>query len=134
MQKITSRQYAEALFQTVSELSKQSEIESCLDNFVKILVLNRDRKKLPDILRIFGSLYSESGKNFEIIMTLTEKLDDAQVSALEKELVHKLGADVSVSVKEDPSIIGGAIVRVNDTVYDGSVKHFTSTLFKQLVS
>ena len=50
-------------------------------------------------------------------------LDAKRQQKLAKALSQNLGLDVEVKVIVDPSVIGGAAVRVGDTVIDGTVRH-----------
>jgi F-type H+-transporting ATPase subunit delta len=50
-------------------------------------------------------------------------LDARRRDKLAKALSKNLGLDVEVKVIVDPSVIGGAAVRVGDTVIDGTVRH-----------
>lgn len=49
-------------------------------------------------------------------------LDEAQVARLGEQLSRATGKDVDVKVVVDPSVIGGIVTRVGDTVIDGSVR------------
>ena len=49
-------------------------------------------------------------------------MTDAQEARLSSRLAATYGRDISLKVQVDPSIIGGATVRVGDDLYDGSVK------------
>lgn len=48
-------------------------------------------------------------------------LDDATVSRITAALERATGKDVEVKVIVDPSVIGGLVARVGDTVIDGSI-------------
>ena len=49
-------------------------------------------------------------------------LSDDQRSRLAAALASKLGTEVDVKVIQDPSVVGGLITTVGDTVIDGSVR------------
>lgn len=49
------------------------------------------------------------------------ELDDAQRERLGRALSQQLGRDVELQVVVDPDVVGGLVVRVGDTVIDGSV-------------
>lgn len=49
-------------------------------------------------------------------------LSDDQRNRLAKALATKLGTEVDVKVIQDPSVVGGLITTVGDTVIDGSVR------------
>ncbi|MGI8792749.1 MAG: ATP synthase F1 subunit delta [Acidimicrobiales bacterium] len=50
-------------------------------------------------------------------------LDDGQRERLAQALAAATGKKVSVKVIVDPSVLGGLVARVGDTVIDGSVRH-----------
>lgn len=50
-------------------------------------------------------------------------LDDDQRTRLAEALSKATGKQVSVKVIVDPSVLGGLVARVGDTVIDGSVRH-----------
>jgi len=53
--------------------------------------------------------------------TVAKELDASATSALIESLKKAFQKDVRLTTKVDPSILGGLIVRVGDTVLDGSV-------------
>ena len=61
-------------------------------------------------------------------------LAPAQVKALEKSLEARTGKDIELSVAVDPSLIGGILIRIGDTVLDGTVKGKLERLREQLIT
>ena len=55
-------------------------------------------------------------------------LDDAQRERLAEALGRATGKRISLKVVVDPSVLGGVIARIGDTVIDGSVRHRLSQL------
>ena len=55
-------------------------------------------------------------------VTVSREMTDADKSALQESLTVALGKTVVPHFAVNPSIIGGVVVRVGDTVMDGSVK------------
>ncbi len=49
-------------------------------------------------------------------------LDDEQIARIGQALSDATGKDVQVKAITDPSVIGGIVAQVGDTVFDGSVK------------
>lgn len=49
------------------------------------------------------------------------QLDDRQRERLAQALSRQLGRDIELQVVVDPDVVGGLVVRVGDTVIDGSV-------------
>lgn len=89
-------------------------------NFVRVLSDNRRLALLPAILDQYEMLRAEVENTVEAEM-LTAKdvpadVQKAIVGALEK----RLGRKVTLSVRIDEGILGGAVVRAGDLVIDGS--------------
>lgn len=55
-------------------------------------------------------------------------LDEAQTSRLAAALAKATGKKLSIKVIVDPSVMGGVVARIGDTVIDGSVRHRLSQL------
>jgi F-type H+-transporting ATPase subunit delta len=127
--KFTSKQYAQALHDSLSETSPKDH-DMVLDNFVKILAQNGDLGKYDEI--------SSELKRFEL-----EKkgIKEAEVTvAKEMEFNHQLvdelnkiaGNKIEITKKVDESLIGGVVVRIDDTLIDASIRTQLSNLNSQL--
>jgi F-type H+-transporting ATPase subunit delta len=136
MPKLTSNQYATALFEAVTETDPKDH-DKVLDNFVKILAQNGDLGKYDEIDAEFRKLKLESqgireaevtiAKETELNHTIIKQLNDVvQASGLLTKL--------EVKTKVDQSIIGGVVVRVDDTLIDASVKTQLNNLNQTLKS
>ena len=58
-------------------------------------------------------------------------LDPMQVSRLEERLAAATGKRVEAKVIVDPSVVGGVVAKIGDTVFDGSVKSRLDALREQ---
>ncbi len=59
-------------------------------------------------------------------------LEESEIEEIKKIVEEKIGKKVEFEVKEDPSIIGGVLVKAGSYVLDGSVKFFIKKLQQQL--
>ena len=59
---------------------------------------------------------------------VAQPLTDAQLTALQAALERATGAELTMRVTVDPSVVGGVRARVGDTVIDGSVSRRLSQL------
>jgi F-type H+-transporting ATPase subunit delta len=59
-------------------------------------------------------------------------LDDEQQKRLAEALSKNLGKQIEVKVVVDPSVLGGVVARVGDTVLDGTVRHRIDELKERL--
>jgi F-type H+-transporting ATPase subunit delta len=129
--KLTSQQYAQALFEAVSETAPQDH-DKVLDNFVKILAQNGDLGKYEEIEAEFRKLKLLSQGIKEAEVTIAKEVE------MNSSLIHKLneiiGNKVEIKKKVDESIIGGVVVRVDDTLIDASVRNQLDNLNQILKS
>jgi F-type H+-transporting ATPase subunit delta len=91
-------------------------------NFVAVLIDNRRIAALPEISRQFRTeLYARLGIG-EAEVTTTRELSADEKRALEAQISKLTGMRVQARYATDQSILGGAVVRIGSTIYDGSVK------------
>lgn len=101
-------------------LSKK--IDGDLMNFLKIVLEKGRIDCLPAIEKSAHTIFDELSGRVQATMTTAEEVDDNVRSQVEKKLGKMLGKKIQLESKIDPSIIGGMVVRVGDTVYDTSVQ------------
>lgn len=93
------------------------------------LVVAQDRAAdLPAIAdRLSGMAAASAGKEIAAVRSAVP-LDDATVARLAAALTRATGIPVEVRVVVDPSLVGGIVAQVGDTVFDGSVRRRLDTL------
>ncbi len=131
MPKITSTQYAHALFDAVSETAPHDH-DKVLDNFVKILAQNGDLGKYEEIDAEFRKLKLEGQGIQEAEVTVAKEVELNHT--IITELNKAVGGKVEIKTKIDESIIGGVIVRVDDTLIDASIRNQLNNLNQSLKS
>ncbi|MHB9038298.1 MAG: F0F1 ATP synthase subunit delta [Armatimonadota bacterium] len=67
-------------------------------------------------------------------VTSAIELNESEEAALTAKLIEKIGKTVQLEKLVDPSIIGGAKVRIGDTVIDGSIKGRLAALRERMLS
>lgn len=60
-------------------------------------------------------------RRVEVHVKTAAPLDESNTNLLRTKLIGALGGDVALTTSVDPALIGGAVMRIGDTVYDGSV-------------
>ena len=94
-----------------------------LVDFLRILS-RRDRLGLlGPILREFGRQHNEVRGNVRVQVTTAAALPEAAAKQLAKALEPLVAGEPQLEITVDPALIGGAVLRIGDTVYDGSVAH-----------
>ena len=119
--KISNSQYSVALYESVKGKS-QSEINSAISNFVKVLVKNNQIKNVSSIISKFKEIWNKKEGIVEAEIISREKLDSKLVNQLISYIVKKYKSEkVEIIEKIDLNIKGGIIVKVGDEVMDGSI-------------
>ncbi|MBL0321526.1 MAG: ATP synthase F1 subunit delta [Ignavibacteria bacterium] len=100
-----------------------------------MLILDKGRGHLwREIVMEYGAMLDDV-KNIERIrVTSAVDLADPERGQLEKTLAHRLNKTVIATYDVDPTILGGAVVRVGDEVLDGSLRHQLSVLKEKLAN
>lgn len=103
-------------------------------NLIYLLLEKKREGILKDITGNFLSLYNLHHGIIEATIYSANELDDKQKSALIKQLESSTGKNVKISTKIDSDMIGGLMVRIDDTVIDGSVKYKLNQLKEKFTS
>lgn len=88
---------------------------------------------LPSLAETFGLFVSEYKKSLLLEVTFPQAVSDSVSGDLQKKLSSALGGDVKMTVKTDPSLIGGVTIRLGDTLLDRSVAGTLQRIAGQLV-
>lgn len=91
-------------------------------NFFRTLAANRRLGFLPEIAAIFGKFKAEWENTADVTVVsavpLDETLQRRYADAMEKRLLRQ----VRLHCEVDPTVLGGAILRADDLVIDGSLR------------
>lgn len=105
-----------------------------LRNFLLVLVDHRRSALLPEIRLAFeGLLHARMGVA-EAQVISADELSDKQKTELTQVLERLTGQQVETRYEVDSRLIGGAVVRIGSTIYDGSVREQLDRLRAQLTS
>lgn len=114
---LTSEQKAEAMISVCKE-----QMDTSTKNFISLLADNRRLALLPEISAQFEELKANQQHSVDVSLITAFDLSEQQQQKLTQALSSKLGREVSLTAEVDKSIIGGAIVRTDDLVIDGSIR------------
>ena len=95
---------------------------STLDNVIRLLVANKRLFALSAIACQFDALRAEQEKTIEVSVCSFAPMTTGQVSRLSDALSQRLQRKVTLKQTVDPLLLGGAVIRANDLVIDGSVR------------
>jgi F-type H+-transporting ATPase subunit delta len=111
----------------------QDRMPRLMVRFLQILVTHRRQMLIPEIAREYQDIVDEAEGRMHARVTLARESSDAEVQAIGAQLSRVFGKEVIPHVAIDPSIIGGVVVNVGDTVLDGSVRKRLGTLRRRML-
>ena len=91
-------------------------------NLIATLAANRRLGFLPEIAARFEQLRAEAERTVDVTVTSAVELSGAQQKRYTEALRKRLDRDVRLHCQIDPGLLGGAVVRADDLVIDGSVR------------
>ena len=107
-------------------------VESLMLHFLLLLVRKKREMLVPDIARAYRLLRDEQLEITEALVRVPRALGDQEREHLKDKLEAMTGRQVRLQVHEDADLVGGLVVRIGDTVYDGSVQHQLETLRERM--
>jgi F-type H+-transporting ATPase subunit delta len=105
-----------------------------LVRFLQVLVRNRRQMMIPEIAHEYRALVDEVEGRVHAQVTMAKEPVGDERAAIARELTRALGKEVVPHVTVNPAILGGVVVRVGDTVMDGSVRRRLSLLRSRLAT
>jgi F-type H+-transporting ATPase subunit delta len=102
--------------------------------FLQTLVSNRRQMLVPQISVEYATLLDEAEGRLHADVTVARPSTPEQEQAIAAQLTRLLGKRVVPHVRVNPAILGGIVVRVGDSVMDGSVRRRLATLRGRLVA
>ncbi len=102
--------------------------------FLETVVAKRRQMIIPAIAEEYRALIDESEDRVHANVTVAREPVDGEREALTKQLSRLFGKRVVPHITINPSILGGVIVKVSDTVMDGSVRRRLATLRSRMMA
>jgi F-type H+-transporting ATPase subunit delta len=129
-----------------SALVDQSEKERILDrlfanslsapvlNFLKVLLAHNRLEILRLVAKEIAGLEREHLGQAEVEIRVADPLDPVILGELHDALRRRLQKEPILKVTVDPDVVGGIIVKIGDTVYDGSLKRRFEMARKSIIA
>jgi len=112
----------------------QGRVSGAVEALLGVLERHGRLTVLPSVIRGFRRRLNEKAGRVAMTLTTALPLDDAELAAIRASLVASLGVEPMLQTRVDDTLIGGAVLRVGDRVFDSSVKNQLDQLRQQIVS
>lgn len=102
--------------------------------FIETVINKRRQMLIPEIASEYRLLIDESENRVHATVTLASEPNEPERDALTRQLSRLFGKRVVPHIALNPAILGGVIVKVGDTVMDGSVRKRLSVLRQRMLT
>lgn len=103
-------------------------------NFIAVIMDNQRLAELDEILAEYHAVADEQSGLAEAEITSAHELNAEDRANLEAEVAKLAGGRVRATYRQDATLLGGAVVRIGSTVYDGSIRAQLQQLKQKLVN
>ncbi len=116
----------------VGELASRMDLVPAVRNFVFLLVDHHRTELLGEIEQALETELNARLGVAHAEVTSARELSDQERRELTRALEQRTGKRIEARFRRDPSLVGGTVVRVGSTIYNGSVREQLMRLRQQL--
>jgi F-type H+-transporting ATPase subunit delta len=113
---------ADEQLQALTAVLDRAGIGGLAAKFLKLVTSNRRLFAVRDMIKGFRELVADAKGEATAEVTVAEALKDDHVAALKSALKAVSGKDVDLTIKIDPAIIGGLVVKLGSRMVDSSLR------------
>lgn len=124
----------EAKHRVIGKLLARVGGSKIVQNFLFVVADHQRTHVLPEMIEAFQQVIRQRQGILEAQISSAVELNKAQKAEMEFTLERLTGKRVEAKFSLEPKLLGGAVVRVGDTVYDGSLRSRLNELRARLAS
>ena len=113
----------EAKHGVIEKLAARLGASKIIRNFLFIMIDNQRTTLLPQMLESLQLVLQHRQGVAEASVVSATELNDAQKARLQQTFEKLTGKKIQAKYSQDPALLGGALVRIGDTIYDGSLRN-----------
>jgi F-type H+-transporting ATPase subunit delta len=118
----------------IEKIAARLGASKIIRNFLFVIADHRRTHLLPEVIASFQQVIRQRQGIAEAEISSAVELSAAQKKEMAAMLARLTGKKVETTYSLDPALLGGAIVRIGDTIYDGSLRSRLNELRTRLAS
>jgi F-type H+-transporting ATPase subunit delta len=119
--------------QLVRIICERAGYHSITSNFLALLIEKKRSSILREIQRCIHQLSDRHYKRLRVYITSASPLSEQFISQLKQLLHTQTQQQIILHTEIDPSLLGGAVMRIGDKMLDVSIKTRISQMKKQIL-
>jgi F-type H+-transporting ATPase subunit delta len=116
----------------IATIAARMGLNTAVRNFISLVINHRRTQLLREMQQAFGEELNKRLGIEEAEVTSARELSAAEKKELSAVLERRTGKKIEAQFREDKALLGGAVVRLGSTIYDGSVREQLNRLREQL--
>jgi F-type H+-transporting ATPase subunit delta len=112
----------EAKHAVIDKIAARLGASKIIRNFLFVLADHRRTHLIPDVIAAFHQVIRQRQGVAEAVVSSAVEMSAAQKKVMAATLAQLTGKKIEAKFALDPALLGGAVVRIGDTIYDGSLR------------
>jgi F-type H+-transporting ATPase subunit delta len=125
----------EQKLRVLDAIAYKAGMSRAVRNFIAVIANNQRLHEMRSMVESFAEVVDEQSSTAEAEIVSAHALDESNRRLLEERIAKLTGSQkVHATYSEDPTLLGGAVVTIGSTVYDGSIRSQLAQLKQRLVA
>jgi F-type H+-transporting ATPase subunit delta len=125
---------ADVRVRVIDALAPRLHLAREVRNFLAVLLRHDRMNAIEEIVAGFRAEMDRRQGVSEVEVISARRLDGDERSQMEQQVARLAGTRVRARFREDNGLIGGAVVRIGSTIYDGSVRGRLDRMKQELIA
>lgn len=108
--------------EVIEKITARLGASKIIRNFLFVITDHRRTQLIPEVLVMFQQVIRQRQGVAEALISSAVELSAKQKKELAATLTTLTGKKIETKYSLDPALLGGAVVRIGDTIYDGSLR------------
>jgi F-type H+-transporting ATPase subunit delta len=116
-------------------IAKKAGMSTAVRNFIAVIAHHQRLHELRSMVAAYATIADEESSVAEAKIVSAQPLDEKNRKLLEEKISSMTGSQqVHATYSEDATLLGGAVVTIGSTVYDGSIRAQLQQLKARLIA